>query len=108
MDTLRFLENLNPVYKRSARVLRPDTSEAVAGSPASNAPVTPAKSDGGFSPDGRAADLLLIQQMRAALFELMPNIGRCSAPDLPLLNRVLAKSREVLSEAGMIVPGPHR
>lgn len=103
---VRFLEAVGNVErKRSASRLTPDAGATVDGSPAGNTPASAANAGGVLSTDEtRAADLLLIQQMRAVICDFLPNVGVCVLQDYALLNNVLIDSRRVLSEAGMVIP----
>lgn len=102
---LGFLEDIHPEHgKRSARVVSPEVGETVGGSPADNTPGSATNAAGVLSIDDTAAYLLLIQQMRAVICDFMPNIGRCALQDYALLNKVLCESRDILFDAGMVVP----
>jgi hypothetical protein len=103
---VRFLEAIgNRERQRSANVVSPDDGATVVGSPADDTPARATNTGGVLSPDDiRAADLLLIQQMRAVICDFLPNVGVCVLQNYGLLNSVLVDSRRVLTEAGMVVP----
>jgi hypothetical protein len=92
------------IEQRSALVVSPEVCEAVGGSPADNTPGSATNTVGVLSIDDAAAYLLLIQQMRAVICDFMPNIGRCVLQDYALLNKVLCDSRDMLFDAGMVIP----
>lgn len=111
---VRFLEAVgNRDRQRSAYVVSPDAGATVVGSPADDTPASAANAGGVLSAildsdDSRAADLLLIQQMRAVICDFLPNVGVCALQNYGLLNSVLVDSRRVLSDAGMVVPEGHK